>query len=108
MKDKTFYKLVEWSDTDHVFVGYLLGLCTGGVCHGTDEAKVYKELINIAKEWQEIAENEGIAIPQEITKRNYSGKFNVRIAPELHKRLTIEALKKNTSLNQYCAAKLAS
>ncbi len=33
--------------------------------------------------------------------RPYSGKFNLRIAPALHRALTVEAHKANKSLNEY-------
>ena len=38
--------------------------------------------------------------------KNYSGKFVVRVGKELHKSLTIEALKKGESLNTYCVRRL--
>ena len=42
---KTDYlKFVQWSEADGLFVGYCPDLFIGGVCHGSDEQKVYREL----------------------------------------------------------------
>jgi len=52
---KTDYlKFVQWSKEDQLFVGYCPDLFIGGVCHGTDEQKVYRELSRLVAE--EIAE----------------------------------------------------
>jgi hypothetical protein len=35
---------VQWSEPDQLFVGYCPDLFIGGICHGSDEQKVYREL----------------------------------------------------------------
>ena len=46
---KTDYlKFVQWSDADRLFIG--------GICHGADEQKVYRELTKLVAE--EIAESQ--------------------------------------------------
>jgi hypothetical protein len=56
---KTDYlKFVQWSDVDSFYVGYCPDLFIGGVCHGTDEQKVYRELCQlVAEELDERAKN---------------------------------------------------
>jgi hypothetical protein len=49
-KAARYVKFVEWSEGDQVYVGRCPGLFAGGV-HGDDEAKVYKELCDVAVEW---------------------------------------------------------
>ena len=45
---KTDYlEFVQWSDADGRFIGYCPDLFIGGVCHGADEQKVYRELTNL-------------------------------------------------------------
>jgi hypothetical protein len=39
-----YLKFVQWSEEDELFVGYCPDLFIGGVCHGTDEQRVYREL----------------------------------------------------------------
>jgi predicted HicB family RNase H-like nuclease len=50
----------------------------------------------------------GETLPEAIAERPHSGKFQVRIPPELHRRLAIEAAEENVSLNRYVNNKLAS
>jgi len=51
-----YLKFVQWSAADRLFVGYCPDLFIGGVCHGADEQKVYRELSRLVTE--EIAESE--------------------------------------------------
>ena len=46
-------------------------------------------------------------IPESLADRNYSGKFMVRVPPELHRQLSIEAEEQKVSLNRLVSAKLA-
>ena len=45
--------------------------------------------------------------PEPFTERRYSGRFLVRLSPELHRRLTIESAKQGVSINQWALQKLA-
>lgn len=51
-------------------------------------------------------EEDGDLLPPETAKKDYSGKFNLRVGRDLHKQLTIAALRKGTSLNQFCVESL--
>jgi hypothetical protein len=54
---KTDYlKFVQWSEPDQLFVGYYPDLFIGGVCHGPDEQKVYRDLSRLVA--AEIAESQ--------------------------------------------------
>ena len=46
------------------------------------------------------------AVPEPIATRRYSGRFMVRIPPELHRRLALEAAEAGVSLNRLASAKL--
>lgn len=45
--------------------------------------------------------------PEAIGDRDYSGRFLVRIPPEAHRRLALEAAEQNVSLNRLAATRLA-
>ncbi|NBX62139.1 MAG: toxin-antitoxin system HicB family antitoxin [Betaproteobacteria bacterium] len=47
-------------------------------------------------------------IPVPLAERHYSGEFRVRIPPELHRRLAIDAQEQQVSLNRLVSAKLAA
>ena len=51
-----YLKFGRWSDEDELFVGCCPGLFIGGVCHGTDEQRVYRELSRLVA--AEIAESQ--------------------------------------------------
>jgi predicted HicB family RNase H-like nuclease len=101
-----YLKIVEWSDEDKCFVGRCPGLFSGG-CHGDDEAGVYRELCEIAEEWIEILEEDGRPLPAPNAGKKYSGKFVVRISPELHQRAALQAMARGESLNQFVSERLA-
>ena len=50
-----YLKFVQWSEADQLCIGYCPDLFIGGVCHGSDEQKVYRELTRIVA--GEIAES---------------------------------------------------
>jgi predicted HicB family RNase H-like nuclease len=100
-KGNAYIKLVEWSEEDQCFVGSIPGFL-GPCCHGDDEEQVYHQLCIILDEWLEIHETEDLPLPPSTANRKYSGRFVLRIDPELHKVLTIKALQEGKSLNQYC------
>jgi len=47
-------------------------------------------------------------VPEPIADRRYSGEFKVRIPPQQHRRLAIEASEQGVSLNRLVSAKLAA
>ena len=96
-----YIKLVEWSEEDQCYVGSSPGFI-GPCCHGSDEAKVYKELCKIVEEWVEIHETEGLPLPESFASKSFSGKFVIRVGKELHKALAIKAVKSGESLNNLC------
>jgi hypothetical protein len=49
----------------------------------------------------------GDEIPEPIASRNYSGKFQVRVPPEIHRKLVLESSEQHISLNRLVSSKLA-
>jgi len=100
-----YLKLVEWSDEDQCYIGTCPGFFGGGV-HGDDECKVYNELCQVVDEWIDIYKQDGKPLPPATVNKDYSGKFNLRVGEDLHKILSISALKAGISLNAYCLQQL--
>ena len=50
----------------------------------------------------------GEAVPVPLSERTFSGKFQVRVPPRLHRRLTVEAAEQHVSLNRLVSERLAS
>jgi hypothetical protein len=49
----------------------------------------------------------GETVPEPLAERAYSGKFQTRVPPELHRRLAIEAAEEGVSLNRLVSLRLA-
>ena len=101
-----YLKIVEWSDADQCFIGHCPGLFFGG-CHGLNETKVYGELCQIVEEHvAELLANK-MHLPPATAGKRYSGKFVVRVGPELHQKAAIKASTRGESLNQFVADAIA-
>ncbi|MCP5278326.1 MAG: type II toxin-antitoxin system HicB family antitoxin [Thiobacillus sp.] len=50
----------------------------------------------------------GESIPVPLAERRYSGEFRVRIPPEIHRALAMQAAEQGVSLNRLASAKLAA
>ncbi len=49
----------------------------------------------------------GEPIPKPLAEKHYSGEFRVRIPPEVHRALAMQAAEQGVSLNRLASAKLA-
>jgi predicted HicB family RNase H-like nuclease len=103
--DKYTYR-VTWSAEDDEFVG----LCAefpglSWLAVGPDEA--LKGIRSVVKECVKDMDENGEDVPKPIATRTYSGKFMVRIPPEVHRHLATEAAESGVSLNRIASAKLA-
>ncbi len=98
---------VTWSEEDQEFVG----LCAEFPSLSyLDESrlKALEGITNLVKTVIDDMKNNEEMIPEPFSEKHYSGKFQVRIPPELHRKLAIEAAENKVSLNRYISQKLAS
>jgi len=96
-----YIKLVYWSEDDQAYIGRSPGLFEGDV-RGLDEAEVFIELCREIESCVEAIEEDGFEPPPPTADRAYSGKFNLRAGEALHEQLSLEALRRNVSLNTLC------
>ncbi len=98
---------VVWSDEDEVFIGRAIEF-PSLAAHGNtleDALREIKELVsNVIEDLRDNAE----FVPEPISKKNFSGKLNLRMPSHLHRQLTIEAEREGISLNQWINLKLAT
>jgi predicted HicB family RNase H-like nuclease len=97
---------VIWSDEDQEYVG----LCAEFASLSYLDENRIAALNGITGLVENIVvdlESNGEKVPTPISEKEYSGKFQVRIPPERHRMLAIEAAEQNVSLNRYIAHKLA-
>lgn len=96
-----YTKFVEWSEEDECFIGRCPEMMMGGI-HGNDEAKVYAELCESVEEMVELIHADGHDLPHPLGKKEFSGKFVLRLEPALHRRLAAKAIAAGESLNSFC------
>jgi len=98
---------VIWSDEDEQFVG----LCAefpslSWLASSPDEA--LRGILKVAAKVVKDMKANGEPVPEPICSRRYSGKLMVRIPPEVHRRIALEAAEEGISLNRLISTKLSS
>lgn len=81
------------SDTD-LFRGEILGLNGGADFYGANPEELRQEFKRSLDVFLEVCKEKGIE-----PRKQFSGKFNLRIPPELHERLAMAAQAQGKSLN---------
>ena len=104
--DKYTYQ-VGWSQEDEQFVATVREFPSlSWLEDSRDEAE--KGILSLVEEVLADLLTNGEPIPQPLGMREFSGRFNVRISPSLHRRLVQEAENEGISLNALVSQKLAS
>ena len=104
--DKYTYR-VSWSEEDGEFVG----LCAEFPSLSWLDRKPELALTGIRKVVSASIRDmkkSGERLPEPLAGRTYSGKFMVRVPPQLHRELTTQAAEAGVSLNRLITHKLAS
>ncbi|ALE03514.1 type II toxin-antitoxin system HicB family antitoxin [Bartonella ancashensis] len=105
MNNNHYTYRVLWSEEDEEYVG----LCTEFPSLSWLDAQAenaLKGIMNLVSEAVADMESNGEKIPVPLSHIEYSGKFQLRIPPELHRQLAIQAAENGVSLNRYISSKL--
>ena len=86
---------IEYDAEIDQFRGEILGLNGSADFYGKNPATLRREFRNSLRVFLEVCEEKGIN-----PVREYSGKFNLRIPPNLHSKIAAQATAQNKSLNQ--------
>jgi len=103
--DRYTYR-VTWSEDDSEYVGLCAEFPSLSWLASTPEAAlkgIRKLVADIVKEMDTNRET----IPEPIACRHYSGKFMVRVLPDVHRNLAIQAAESGISLNRIVSSKLS-
>ena len=103
--DKYTYR-ITWSDEDGEFVG-LCAEFPSLSWLSVDPEEALKGVRTLVKDVVKEMVQSGETFPSPISSRQYSGKFMVRVPPEVHRHLALEAAESGVSLNRLASAKLA-
>jgi predicted HicB family RNase H-like nuclease len=102
--DRYTYR-VTWSEEDNEYVGLCVEFPSLSWLASTPEA-VLEGIRQVVADVVADLKANGEPVPEPIAIKQYSGKFTVRIPPELHRRLALEAAEAGVSLNRLASAKL--
>ena len=103
--DKYTYRIM-WSEEDGEYVGLCAEFPSLSWLADTQEAALVGIRDTVKQVIQDM-KSTGEPIPQPLATRRYSGKFTVRVPPEVHRKLQIQAAESNVSINRLVSAKLS-
>ena len=93
---------IEYDPEIDMFRGEILCLTGGADFYGKTPKELRAEFRKSLTVFLEVCKEKGVE-----PRRNYSGKFNLRIPPELHERLAIAAQAEGKSINALAQEALA-
>lgn len=89
-----YHARIEYDPDLDMFRGEILGLNGGADFYGRNPRELRAEFRKSLQVFLDVCREKGIE-----PRRHYSGKFNLRIPPELHEQLAIVAQARGKSIN---------
>jgi predicted HicB family RNase H-like nuclease len=105
LKNDRYTYRVTWSEEDSEYVGLCAEFPSLSWLASTPEAAL-RGIRKVVAEVVADLDAHGAVVPEPIALKQYSGKFLVRVPPELHRRLALEAAEAGVSLNRIASEKL--
>ncbi len=87
---------IEYDPEIDMFRGEILGLNGGADFYGRSPSELRKEFKKSLHTFLEVCKEKGIS-----PEKEYSGKFNLRIPPNLHSKIADRATAEDKSINQW-------
>jgi predicted HicB family RNase H-like nuclease len=103
--DRFTYR-VTWSEEDSEYVGLCAEFPSLSWLEATPEEALKGIRAVVRKVVADLKRNEE-PVPEPISTRSYSGKFMVRVPPEVHRILAIQAAESGVSLIRLVSSKLS-
>lgn len=102
MKINGFKAIIQYDSEIEMFRGEFVGLNGGADFYASNITDLKNEGRKSLEVFLEMCREDGVN-----PRKEYSGRFNVRISPELHKEIVAVAAAANKSLNQWIADMLS-
>ena len=104
---KNYYTYrVTWSEDDEEYLGLCAEFPSLSWLADSQEAALIGICTVVGDVVADMEENHE-RIPEPLARRRFSGKFMVRVPPDIHRQLAIEAAESGVSLNRMVSAKLS-
>ena len=97
LKYKNFVATVRYSDEDEAFIGRVAGIDSVVSFEGQSVEELKEAFKEAVESYLRFCKRKGITTPQ----KSYSGAFNVRLNPELHRKSAIAASVLGITLNSF-------
>jgi len=97
---------VTWSDDDQEYVGLCAEFPSLSWLARSPEASL-RGIRGVVADVVADLKRSREPIPEALASRRFSGKFMVRVPPDVHRELTVEAAEAGVSLNRLATVKLA-
>ena len=98
LKYKGYTGVVEFDPDDKIFCGRVIDVKDVITFESPDATKLEEEFQISVDAYLEFCEDLG-----DEPEKPYSGRFNIRISPELHRLVSVKAVEENMSLNSFVA-----
>jgi len=96
---------VRWSAEDEAYIGTVAEMPSLSWVDG-EQVSAFEGIRALAAGVLDDMLVNGEILPEAIADRSYSGKFMVRVTPEVHRQLATDAAEQNVSLNRLAASRL--
>ena len=106
LKNDRYTYRITWSEVDNEYVGLCAEFPSLSWLAKTPEASLKGIRTVIADVVKDMHDN-GEIVPEPIACKQYSGKFIVRVPPDVHRNLAIRAAESGVSLNRLASSKLS-
>ncbi|MEW6444245.1 MAG: toxin-antitoxin system HicB family antitoxin [bacterium] len=106
LKNDRYTYRVTWSEEDQEYVGLAAEFPSLSWMARTPEGAlrgIRRVVAEAVRDMQETGEN----TPEPLACKAFSGKFMVRVPPEVHRSLAIQAVESGVSLNRIASTKLS-
>ncbi len=107
IKNDHYTYRVTWSADDDEYVGLSAEFPSLSWLAETPEGAL-KGIRNVVEDVIADMRDNKEKIPEPIAIKNYSGKFMVRVPPEIHRALAMKAAEAGVSLNRLASSKLSN
>ena len=105
LKSDRYTYRITWSSDDQEYVGLCVEFPSLSWLAESPEASL-NGIRNIVAEVVQDMRSKGESPPLPLSSKKFSGKFVVRIPPNVHRQLAIKAAEEGISLNRLISAKL--
>ena len=105
-KNSKYTYRITWSEEDGEYVGLCAEFPSLSWLARTPEAALKGIHRLVSKVVADMIQNKE-PIPDPIAAKHFSGKFMVRVPPDVHRQLAIQAAEAGVSLNRLASAKLS-